>query len=515
MEILKNIIEYFSLFFGVLLILLMISRLANLFQQSHYHFSSIPLVLKYYYYRNGVFLLPLAPLVFLAGYWYAQLLYLIYSLALLYFYEKRPPIIKLKITPRVRRLLVTLFLISIISGTLLHFLLPLPQLHSSLAIVHLSLPLFVFLAAAIAYPVEYAVARYYQLKAGKKLKKYNPTVIGVTGSYGKTTTKNILFTMMREKEMVLCTDKSYNTPNGIALNVNQKLYPDYGWFIAEMGASRKGDIKKLVNFLRPRYGVVTSVGPQHLKSFKSMDNIIAEKTALIDGLPADGVGVINVDCEHLSNREYKTSARIVTFGINREADYRAINIVADTRGLRFTVRYPGGEAEIETLLLGRHNVYNLLASFALAKELGVPVSEIVFQAARLEPVKNRLSVAQDGRYTILEDAYNSNPAGFASALEVLARGKKPRVLITPGIVETGPLEKEINYGLAEKIAAVCDYVVLISSPTGLIIKKGLEDYGFSNFSVVKDYREAIARVKSEFPAATVLVENDIADIYKI
>ena len=375
-------------------------------------------------------------------------------------------------------------------GTL-HFLLPL-HLHSSLAIVHLSLPLFVF-GRGDRYPVEYAVALL-STESGKKL-KYNPTVIGVTGSYGKTTTKNILFTMMREKEMVLCTDKSYNTPNGIALNVNQKLYPDYGWFIAEMGASRKGDIKKLVNFLRPRYGVVTSVGPQHLKSFKSMDNIIAEKTALIDGLPADGVGVINVDCEHLSNREYKTSARIVTFGINREADYRAINIVADTRGLRFTVRYPGGEAEIETLLLGRHNVYNLLASFALAKELGVPVSEIVFQAARLEPVKNRLSVAQDGRYTILEDAYNSNPAGFASALEVLARGKKPRVLITPGIVETGPLEKEINYGLAEKIAAVCDYVVLISSPTGLIIKKGLEDYGFSNFSVVKDYREAIKSEK--------------------
>lgn len=515
METFKNIIEYLSLLFGVLLALQAIVRLVNLFQQGHYHFSTFIPVCKYHYYRNGLFLVPLVPVVIFAGHWLAQLFYLLYALALLIYYDRCRPILKLKITARVRRLFVTMLILSAVVGTLLHYSLALAQLHASLAIVYILLPVIVFVSAAVIFPVEWGIARYYQGKAEKRLRRYHPVVIGITGSYGKTTTKNILLSFLSEKEMVLATDKSYNTPNGIALNINEKLYPEYGYFIAEMGASHKGDIKKLVSFLKPRYGIVTAIGPQHLKTFKSVDRIVAEKTTLIDSLPADGIGIINADDERLTNHEYTTSARIVTFGINRPADYRAIRIISDDKELRFTVRYPVGETEIKTALIGYHNVYNILASFALAVELGIPVATIVFQAERLEPVKNRLSVTKDGRYTMIDDAYNSNPTGFENALAILARGSRPRVIITPGIVETGELEKEINYGLAEKIAKVCDYAVLIASPTGSIIRKGFEDLGFDKFCMVKDFREAIARVKEKFPAATILVENDIADIYKI
>ncbi|MCK9536166.1 MAG: UDP-N-acetylmuramoyl-tripeptide--D-alanyl-D-alanine ligase [Bacilli bacterium] len=515
MDTFKNATEYISIVFGAYLTVLAVLRLLNLLQQSHYHFSGFIPILRYYYYRFGLFLIPFVIFIFLLGNWYVQIIYSLYGGALVWYYKKHKPIIELNVTPRIKRLLFTILIVTVSVGTLLHYFLPLPQLHSSLVIIYILLPLLIFLAAGINYPIEYSIAKYYQSMAKNKLKKYHTIVIGITGSYGKTSTKNILYSFLKEKEMVICTDKSYNTLNGIALNINQKLFPEHRYLIAEMGASRKGDIKKLNAFIKPQYGIVTAVGPQHLKTFKSMENIVTEKMRLIVSLPHTGIGIINNDDSAIAGCPVKTEARIVTFGIESPADYRATHIKTGIDGLYFTINYPGGAAEIKAGLLGYHNIYNILAGFALARELGVSVSEIVFQASRLEPVKNRLSVTEEGGLTILEDAFNSNYHGFINALAVLANGKELKILITPGIVETGQMEKQLNYALSEKISQVCDFVVLIKSKTGMIIKDGLDNNKFSNYILADNYKTAINYVKNNFSKATVLIENDIADIYKI
>jgi len=515
MDKIINSIEYISLFIGSYLTVIMVFRLLNLLQQSHYHYNGFNSLLKYYYLLKGIILIPLAGLLWFLNLWFVQMIYLLYAGFLIWYLIKNKPIVKLKITPRIKRLSFMILIVGIAAGTLLLYFLSLPQLIAALVIIYIALPLIIFIAFNINYPLEYLISKYYQQLAKNKLNRYNTIVIGITGSYGKTSTKNILYSYLKEKEIILASEKSYNTLNGIALNINQKLFPEHRYFIAEMGASRKGDISKLNSILKPKFGIITAIGPQHLKTFKSGENIISEKMKLIEALPASGIGVINVDDKAVNDYNLKTAARIVTFGINSKADYSASSIKSDMEGLCFTVNYPGGKTDIKTELLGKHNVYNILAAFALANELGILPDEIAFHSMRLEPVKNRLSIRGEGDITILEDAFNSNYNGFINALSILEKASKYKILITPGIVEAGSMEKKLNLMLADKIKDKCDLVILIKSKTGMIIKSGFDSCGYSSYVIKDNYMMAIKYVKDHFPQSTVLVENDISDIYKM
>lgn len=516
METVKNIIEYFSLFMSAVMLVLITNKTLQIFQQSHYQYRSFQKSIKHYYLKDPSNFWP--PYVFFFFYlhlWYIQLIFGIYLGVFIYFKIRRKSILKLKYTARIKRIFFLLIIVNTLIASILSWKVDLPHLGSAVAFLLLFTPFVVYFTALLIQPLESLISYIYRLKAKRKLAKIEPIVIGITGSYGKTGTKNILFSYLKDRYMVLPSPASYNTLNGLALTINRKLKKHHQVFIAEMGATGMKDIEKLVKFIRPKYGIITAIGPQHLETFKSIDNILTEKTKLLKGLPETGIAVVNFDNEYLKTYAYNLKCRLVTFGLSEGVEYQARDVKADLSGISFKIKYKNKEISLRTPLLGSHNLYNVLAAFALATELGIPESELIYQTSVLEPVENRLHLRKEGNLVILDDAFNSNPEGFNNALDVLSEFPKYRILITPGIVEGGKEETAINFKLAEKISAVCDLVILIKTRASLSIKKGLEVYSYQNVKVVEDFQKAIKFVKENYPDAAVLIENDITDIYKI
>jgi UDP-N-acetylmuramoyl-tripeptide--D-alanyl-D-alanine ligase len=516
MDIIRNIIEYVSITVGTVMLVKTVFSELNIYQQSHYHISGFQKIVRYYYIGDKTnFLYPLIVFLFFLDKWYVQLLYILYLALLLVLKFRRRDIVKLKITARIKRLCFIILIVKVTFGSALLYLLPLPQLMSAMVCVILISPFLVFVSAMICLPIELMISRYYQCRAQRKLSCYQTKVIGITGSFGKTSTKMILQAFMKDRYIVYATEKSFNTINGVCKNINEQLKSSHEYLIAEMGATKSGDIRKLVSLTHPKYGIVTEVGPQHLQSFKTIDTILREKMSLIASLPKDGIGVVNGDNPLIRNYKMQPECRVVTFGIDEPCDYRADNISIDLQGISFTVQFHNQSVFLRSPLLGKHNIYNILAAFALATELGVPSKDIVFEASLAEPVKNRLSIQNIHGFTVIDDAFNSNPIGFRNALDVLSMYPKTKVLITPGIVEAGREESKLNYELAGKIREVCDLVILVKTKSSLSIKKGLDDAGYTNVMVVDSYFDAMRFAESKYRECAILIENDVTDIYKL
>lgn len=516
METIENIIEYFALFMSALMLVLVTNKQLQIFQQSHYQFRSFPKNLKLYYLKDASnFWPPFIFFYFYLHFWYIQLAFGIYLGILIFIKLRRKSILKLNFTARIKRLYFILIVLDTLLVSFLAMWIQLPHLASGVVILLLAAPFTVYLGALLIQPLELLISRYYLGRAKRKLKYYAPVIIGITGSYGKTGTKNILFSFLKDKFTVLPSPASYNTLNGLAITVNRLLEPEHEMVIAEMGASQKKDIEKLVKLMRPKHGIVTTIGPQHLETFKSIDNIVREKMKLIEALPKDGIAVVNYDNEYIKNYAFSSKRTLIKIGINEGADYRATDIKADMYGISFKIKYKNKEVALQTPLLGKHNLYNILAAFAMGTELGVPEKDMVYQASVLEPVENRLKLRSEGELLILDDAFNSNPEGFVNALEVLSYFNKFKILITPGIVEGGKEEFTINYSLAKPISEVSDLVILVKTKASMAIKQGLDDCEYREVEFVDDFRKAMKIVREKYSDAVVLIENDITDIYKI
>lgn len=516
MEVVKNIIEYIAIIMSAIILVYKTNLVLKYFQQSHYYFDSYKKTIRYYYFGKWqYFILGILAFVLFLDSWIVQVIYIVYLGLLLYFCLRKTDIIKLKTTPRIYRLYLTLLILGTIFSSTLLLLFDLPDLLSSLAIIIFVLPFLIFVSSLINHPIEKLISKYYQRKAKNILKKVNPLIIGITGSFGKTSTKNILYDLLKEKYITHATPKSYNTLNGVSLSINNDMTNNHEVVILEMGASRVGDIGDLVKLARPNYAVLTGVTEQHLESFKSIENILEEKMKIIESLDGNGIGFINGDDQLIASYKLKTEAKIIKFGTNISNDYYVSDIKIEASRMKFKIHFNNEFIEVETKLLGRHNILNILCAFAVARELGVKASEMEYQISTLEPVKHRLSIEESGGYTIIDDSFNSNKIGFINALEVLSYYPSPRVLITPGIVEAGVLEEEINYNLANKIVEVADEVILIETKASSYILKGLDDLGFKNLKVMDSFLVARKYVFDKYQKASILIENDVSDIYKI
>lgn len=366
-------------------------------------------------------------------------------------------------------------------------------------------------AAWLMAPVEKAVANRYVEDARRRLAAMpDMTVIGITGSYGKTSTKTFLQALLSVKYNVLMTPESFNTTMGVVRTIREHLRPSHQIFLAEMGAKNVGDIKEICDLVHPTMGVITSVGEQHLETFGSIDNILKTKFELADALPADGVLFLNWDNDLIRSRAVSTEA--VHYGLN-PADYTASDIRVDTNGTHFTVTAPDGEVgDFTTRLLGSHNIQNLVGCIAVAHRLGISLSELRYPVRLLKPVPHRLQLLPNG---YIDDAYNSNPAGFRAALDVLRGFDTQRVLVTPGMVELGERQDALNRELGEYAAACCDYAVLVGVKQAPPLKEGLLAGGFdpARIYVAPTLTDGLAHL-STVPAEggrTVLLENDLPD----
>ncbi len=378
---------------------------------------------------------------------------------------------------------------------------------------------FTAFANIVVRPIELLINRHY-IKDAKSIlaKMKNLKIIGVTGSYGKTSSKYILSRILSEKFETLMTPESYNTPMGVVKTVRGSLKPTHEIFVCEMGAKYRKDIKELCDLVHPGYGIVTSIGPQHLESFKTLRNIIDTKMDLVGALADKRCAVLNMENKYISQ---EAPAESVGYSVEyvKGTDYWAEDISYGPEGVKFTLCTTTGKRVcFESKLLGKHNILNIVGAVAMAEQVGMSAEEAVLPVKRLESVPHRLQLkVKAGGITIIDDAFNSNIEGAKSAVEVL--GSFPvggRILITPGIVEAGDKEFELNYEFASSIGNNCDYVILVGKKQTEPMQKGLSDTNFNaeNIFVAEDLKEAISVMNSlAKEGSTVLFENDLPDLY--
>jgi UDP-N-acetylmuramoyl-tripeptide--D-alanyl-D-alanine ligase len=381
--------------------------------------------------------------------------------------------------------------------------------------------IIVFISKIINTPVEKGVYNYYKNKAQNKLKSMtNLKIIGITGSYGKTSSKNILSDILNIKYNALPTPKNLNTYNGLIMTVNNYMDKFTDIFIAEMGAYVKGEIAGLCKLVKPKYGILTTIGTAHLESFGSEQNIIDGKFELIESLPSDGFAILNGDDEKQVNYKLKNNVKTIWIGIkNKEADVVATNIKCSSKGTEFDVIFKAdnNKYHFETKLLGDHNVYNILAAIACGREFDIDIEDLIHAVKNVHPVEHRLEIKKLGNFYQIDDAYNSNPVGAENACKILGMMPGLKVVVTPGMIELGEKEDYYNKIFGEQIAKVADYVVLIGENKTKPIKEGLLTKGFDKDKIIvfNDVREAYPFVgelalNNEVYA---LFENDLPDTY--
>lgn len=417
----------------------------------------------------------------------------------------------LVVTPRVWRLFVVQFVILALVITSCIFI-SAQRAIGILGLFSIIVWLWTGVAAYVTLPLENRIAKGFVDDAARILAAHKDLiVIGITGSYGKTSVKNFLHALLSVKYNTLMTPGSYNTTMGVVRTVREMLRPSHEIFIAEMGAKNVGDIKEICDLVHPTYGIITAIGEQHLETFGSVENIVATKFELADAIPVDGTVFLNWDNAHIRARA--VDAPTVTYSTDVQADYRASDITVDSHGCQFTLTTPDGETcRYATRLLGVHNIQNLAGCMAVAHRLGVSLKEMVYPVRMLKPVEHRLQLLPNG---YIDDAYNSNPAGFRGALDTLAAFDAQRVLVTPGMVELGERQDALNRELGEYAATRCDYAVLVGEKQAPPLKEGLLAGGFSEekLFVAKTLQEGLAWVNA-LPIEgqrIVLLENDLPD----
>lgn len=410
-------------------------------------------------------------------------------------------------TRRVLRLCITLFFLYYVS---------ILQVYESKYFIYFMLlvmslnTIYLWLASIINYPIEKAIQSYYK-RSAKKIMKENRELmkIGIVGSYGKTSTKNILYAILSRKYLCLKSQKSYNNMMGNVLTIRNELKRIHELFICEMGSDHVGEIRKLMQFVAPQYAIITSIGNQHMETFKTQDNIIKEKTTPIYMLEEQDIVFLNIDDKNIAKHKEEGICQKVTFGESELADYRLCNLAVYEWGSRFSIIYKEESNVFETTLLGYYNVMNICGSIALSHTLGVPFVEIQNALLGIRPIEHRLQSIQYKKYTLIDNAYNSNILSFKNSLEILKNIPKYRILITPGLVDLKE-DYKINKVLLEDAKDYLDEIVIVGYKNRQALLEGIQKNEFHNYKIMDTMEEALYYVdhleKEDF---VVLIENDI------
>ena len=390
--------------------------------------------------------------------------------------------------------------------------------YAPFCLIPLVSPTLLFIAYCINEPFEYIIRKRIVAKATAKLNSSDVLKIGITGSFGKTSVKEILNTVLSQKFRVLSTPASYNTPMGIALTV-KGLDSTHDIFIAEMGARNKGDIKELVDMIKPDYGVLTGINNQHLESFGSLETIKDTKFELFEGLKKDGAGFFASDSEGARELYARFDGEKYSAGINGENNLvYASDIVTDERGMSFMLNIKGEHSvKCTTVLLGKHSVANICLAAAVAYKLGLTPEEISTGVNRIPALKHRLELLPNNKnIVIIDDSYNSNEDGVKAAMEVLDTFTGRKIVLTPGLVELGKMENLINMEFGKTLAKHADIVMVIGKHNAEMLISGLTEGGMNkdNIMFAKSLNKGNALLNGIVKDGdVVLFENDLPDNY--
>ena len=353
----------------------------------------------------------------------------------------------------------------------------------------------------------------------------NLSVIGVTGSYGKTSVKNYLYHLLSLEYDTLKTPDSFNTTLGVTRAIRENLNATHKFFIAEMGARRPKDIEEICNLVCPKYCIISSIGPQHLDTFKNIENIARTKFELADAvIKNDGCCFVCGDNKYIKEKintsPYKDYKKLFTYGLNPENDYYARDIKIEAGITKWTMvdKINKNEFELETHLLGNHNVQNLVGVTALCLNNSLLTPDQIFERVKtIHPVPHRLEMKKFGNDILIDDAFNSNPDGAMAALNVLSTFKDyEKILITPGMVELGDSEEEENIKFGENASKICNIILLVGKKQAEVLSKKISlNDNLHECKTFDKVEQAIAYASSYTSTRpkVILIENDLPDNY--
>lgn len=350
-----------------------------------------------------------------------------------------------------------------------------------------------------------------------------PYVIGITGSYGKTSTKLALGQVLQiTLGPTFWPVKGINTPMGNVREIRSGLRSGHRYAIFEMGAYGRGSVARLCAITPPQAAIITTIGTAHLERFKSQENIYFAKAELAQALPKNGILICNGDdagARRISEEfASQTTLRYGFDATKGPLDCHIISWQTTEKGTQFTLSWKGHTYEGFTVLFGKPNLSNLAAVFTLACTLGAHPEYVLAAIRILDPVDNRLQVKKCADITFMHDAYNSNPIGFSAALEVMGNlPAKRRILMTPGMIELGPLQQQENERLGKAAAALCDFAIIVGNTNRKALLTGLKHGGFSldNTIVCETRDQAMQELKKlQSSGDLILIENDLVDLYE-
>jgi len=369
-------------------------------------------------------------------------------------------------------------------------------------ILEILFPVFIFLCLKIIEIPVFFTKKAIKRKAKEKIEKFSQlTTIGITGSYGKTSTKEILYPLLCKNNEVLKTSVHINTEMGVAETVLKFLKEKHKFFICEMAAYKRGEVRAISNMVKPKIGILTGINEQHLALFGSQENIIKGKYELIEELPKEGLAIFNGDSKYCLELYKKTNKPKKIYSIKKELGGMILDIWAEDIKIEkelssFRVVCKSGEtADFRIKLLGKHSILNILGAVCAARELGMSLSEIADVCAGLELELGGMVLRQgaDG-LNIVDSSYSSNPDGVISALEYLSLWEGKKAIILPGLIELGSSSKEVHRKIEKKIKEVCD--VAITTTKGV----------FENIDFTSNPEEIIEKLKG---ADVLLIEGRV------
>lgn len=418
---------------------------------------------------------------------------------------------KLAMTQRVKRILWVSMGLAFLSASAL-----LPVSLGIGGVILLELfPLLLVLGNILLTPVESSIQQKFLKEAEENLAKCHPTVIGITGSYGKTSTKHILGHILSQVSPTLWTPGSVNTKMGICRVIREKLTPQHKYFIVEMGAYFKGSIDRLCQFVNPSEGIITAVGQAHYEHFTSQEIIAKTKFELGEWVTKNK-GNLVIGTNQIAPKFIPKNMPVIRVG-DKEKIYVS-GTKQTEKGLEFTFHIDGRKTLVHVPIFGLHHVGNIALAMTLAVKLGIPLATVVAALKTLPQINHRLEVSRQGAITIIDDAYNSNVDGFISALQLLKTLKKNRgILITPGMIELGKVHEESHRRVGEEAGRLADIVIVVipdripSFIEGFkkTAKKGQQLLTVSSFAEARSWMQQHVQ-----PGDAVLWENDLLDLYE-
>ena len=337
--------------------------------------------------------------------------------------------------------------------------------------------------------------------------RFSIPVVAVTGSNGKTTTKELAAGVMATRWNVLKPERSFNNQWGLPLTLLQ-LGPEHQAAMLEIGTNAPGEIAALSALAQPTVGIVTTVAAVHTEFLGSLDGVREEKAALVRALPADGVAVLNADDPRVAGMAHDTRARVVTYGRAGSAHVRAVGEpVDDEQGLRFTLETGGERHEVALGLAGRHNVVNALAAAAAGVALGIPPADIARGLAGVRPVAGRCVWRQAGAVSILDDTYNASPVSVRAALDTLSAHRRGRriIVVLGDMLELGPMTDEAHREVGRAVAALpADELVGLGRAAQLAVEAAKEA-GLAEARHLTTFEDTVAHLLKRLTAGDVVL----------